>query len=425
MTTIKIHKDDILKSIYFITAIIQKQTNGSMQGALSSKGDLMGGIFDRWINTVPESIIFNKLILPNVKNGENAEIICDFYLYDPKKAGIAPDVIGIKTANKAIPFAYFDERWLPVENMPQIEVKTFKKSQKMITLRNQDYEGKYLVMAESDLRIDYLLPFLDKSIFDDSLHENLVMNDETFIVSNEKNNLHGIDVVNISDDSIGTVKLLKVTTAQSFMDSATFCEGTVSVQYINAINKKESIKGAKEGIPLSEFCEKTSIGLYHFSKAWYEGYTDENIPYYTKRSRGGASNRFLYRTLDFYVENDSAPEVATFALTAKSAYSLKPLSLSDEMKYFAKYDMIINNYCSKINCKEDNIKFIGTMYGYYRTFDVLKEEIYKNKDENLILQLMCHPGFYFNFIKHSTKFSNKQRLDELKVLKKYILIVKI
>ena len=44
MITISISKNDILKSIYFITAIIQKQTNGSMQGALSSKGDLTDGL---------------------------------------------------------------------------------------------------------------------------------------------------------------------------------------------------------------------------------------------------------------------------------------------------------------------------------------------------------------------------------------------
>ena len=83
MITVKVNKEDILKSVYFITAIIQKQTSNSMQGALSSKGDLMGGIFDRWINTVPESIVFNKIILPNIKNGNNSEIISDFYLYNP------------------------------------------------------------------------------------------------------------------------------------------------------------------------------------------------------------------------------------------------------------------------------------------------------------------------------------------------------
>ena len=63
MRRVEIKKNDILKAIYFITAITQKQQGASMQGALSSKGDLMGGIFDRWINTVPEGILFNNIIL--------------------------------------------------------------------------------------------------------------------------------------------------------------------------------------------------------------------------------------------------------------------------------------------------------------------------------------------------------------------------
>lgn len=88
MITVEVNKEDILKSVYFITAIIQKQTSNSMQGALSSKGDLMGGIFDRWINTVPESIVFNKIILPNIKNGNNSEIISDFYLYKIGRAHV-------------------------------------------------------------------------------------------------------------------------------------------------------------------------------------------------------------------------------------------------------------------------------------------------------------------------------------------------
>ena len=304
MVTISINRSDILKTIYFITAIIQKQTSSSMQGALSSKGDLMGGIFDRWINTISESIIFNKIILPEVKNGKSSEIISDFYLYDPKTAGIAPDVIGIRTPNGTIPFAVFDEHWIPVENRPQIEVKTFKKPQKMISLRNQDYNGKYLVMAESELRIDYLLPFFDASIFQDAIHSNLVMDDETFIISNSAGKLQGIDIVDINNDEIGTVTLLKVTTAESFMESSTFCEGTVSVQYINGVEKKTRVPaGASEEIPLSKYCNITAIGLYQFSDKWYEGYTGENIPYYTKTSRGGSSNVFLYRTLDFYVDD--------------------------------------------------------------------------------------------------------------------------
>lgn len=239
-----------------------------------------------------------------MRNSQSAEIISDFYLYDPKTAGIAPDVIGIRTPNDTIPFAVFNNKWVPVNNMPQIEVKTFKKAQKMISLRNQDYDGKYLVMAESELRIDYLLPFFDASIFQDSIHSNLVMDDETFIVSNSAGRLQGIDTVNINNDEIGTITLLKVTTAEAFMDSATFCEGTVSVQYINGVEKKSKVPAsASEEILLSEYCNKTEIGLYRFSDKWYEGYTPENIPYYTKKSSGGASNAFLYRTLDFYVDD--------------------------------------------------------------------------------------------------------------------------
>ena len=165
MKTLKINKNDILKSVYFITALTQNQHSASMQGALSSKGDLMGGIFDRWINTVPESLVFNNIILPDISGENDVEIICDFYLYDPRVAGIAPDVIGIKVNDKVIPFVVFNEKWSVVDGMPQIEVKTFKKPQKMISLRNQNYDEKILVMTESEFRIDYLLPLFSPDIF--------------------------------------------------------------------------------------------------------------------------------------------------------------------------------------------------------------------------------------------------------------------
>ena len=59
---VTIYSDDVKKSIYFIIALTQAQKNPAMQGVLSSRGDLIGGIFDRWINTIPESVIFNKII---------------------------------------------------------------------------------------------------------------------------------------------------------------------------------------------------------------------------------------------------------------------------------------------------------------------------------------------------------------------------
>lgn len=309
MRRVEIKKNDILKAIYFITAITQKQQGASMQGALSSKGDLMGGIFDRWINTVPEGILFNNIILPDISDGKDVEIITDFYLYDPKTAGIAPDVIGIKVDDRIIPFVLFNERWETVNSMPQIEVKTYKKPQKMVSLRNQNYDDKYLVMAESEFRIDYLLPFFSSDIFDDEIYERLHMNDTAFIVSNTENRIHQTDQVDVSNDSIGAVTLLKITNARAYMDNSTLCEGNVSVQYLTEIEqKRNSPRGELLNTPISHYCEITDCGLYRFNENWYEGVTEQNVPYYTKRTRGG-NIEFLYRTLDISIENIQAIKV--------------------------------------------------------------------------------------------------------------------
>lgn len=96
MDEIIVKRADAEKMIYFIAGLAQKQNGHAMQGVLSSKGDLMGGIFDRWINIISESIIFNKCILPSISNGKSVESIPDFYLYNPKCVGIAPDIIGLK-----------------------------------------------------------------------------------------------------------------------------------------------------------------------------------------------------------------------------------------------------------------------------------------------------------------------------------------
>lgn len=165
MNEVKISINSAKKAIYFIANLTQMQGDRPMQGSLSSKADYMGGILDRWINIIPESVLFNKIILPQVFKGEEVEVITDYYDYNPKIAGIAPDVIGIKYKNKTIPFAKFDNHWFPIEERPQIEVKTFKKNQYVISLRNQGYDGKYLVMAEANFRVDYLIPLLNETLF--------------------------------------------------------------------------------------------------------------------------------------------------------------------------------------------------------------------------------------------------------------------
>ena len=59
---IEITASDIKSTIYFIACLTQLQKDSSMYGSFNAKGDLSGGIFDRWINRIPESVIFDKII---------------------------------------------------------------------------------------------------------------------------------------------------------------------------------------------------------------------------------------------------------------------------------------------------------------------------------------------------------------------------
>ena len=300
MTEVTIQRNDVLKAIYFILSIAQAQKGNSMHGALSSKGDLIGGIFDRWINVIPESIIFNKILFPLIKENNDVEIISDFYSYDPREAGIAPDVIGIKVNHKTVPFAKFNKKWAPVDNMPQIEIKTFKKPQKMVSLRNQGYDNEYLLMAETDLRIDYLLPFFSTDITCDDVYNNLIMDDSVFIANDENNLLKHFPKLDISD-KLGTVTLLKITKATEFMNIATHCEDHVSVQYIDEIKEVPiSKRSFSQEEQLVNYCNANQYNLYTFNTNWYDG-ENEGITYFNK-----GTNKFKLRTLDFYTDDINA-----------------------------------------------------------------------------------------------------------------------
>lgn len=136
------------------------------------------------------------------------------------------------------------------------------------------------------------------------------MDDSTFIISNSEQRLHGIEPIDFSDDTIGTVTLLKITTAEAFMNCCTFCEGTVSVQRIDNIEKKSrKPSGSTFNTPLSFLCDENELGLYRFNENWYEGISETGIPFYVKNSRGNVTNNFLFRTLDFFADNISAINV--------------------------------------------------------------------------------------------------------------------
>lgn len=229
-----------------------------MYGGISGKSDYIGGIFDRWVNTIPESIIFNKHFLPKLFPDNHAEVISDYFRYNPKKAGIAPDVIGIRIDDsKVVNFTVFDNKWRMIEGAPKIEVKSFKKEQYMVTPRDQGYDD-YLVMVETDLSSDYLLPFFNDSVFQESVYAQLKMSEDLFIINNEDGFLTQIKRINHTEASLGNLNLITVCKSVSFKKYSNFCGPRESPVYINEIrNAKTNLENKLEhSKPLSYFLKR-------------------------------------------------------------------------------------------------------------------------------------------------------------------------
>lgn len=275
MSKISFYKDDIIERIYFITKLVQNQKGTTMQGVLTSKSDSMGGIFDRFINTLSDSLVFEKIILPKIKTDKEVRVINDYYYYKPTKsiAGIAPDIFGITIDGKQVPFTKFNNKWEPVDRMPQIEVKTFKAKDQMISLRNQNYEDEYLVLVDLDLRIDYLVPFLNSNILNQELAQKMQMGDSVFIIEDKNSKITRVTPIDYSSDNIGTLELISVTNATDFMRQATLCGGKISVRRMKEISvRKVNIKSNLLHDKLSIYADISPRvnRLYEFNKLWKE-----------------------------------------------------------------------------------------------------------------------------------------------------------
>lgn len=295
---IEILKEDILPYIYFVCSMAYESESG-MHGALGSKNDFIGGIFDRWINIIPESIIFNKKVLLDVSNKIYEEtgveykikVFSDFFKYKPNVVGIAPDVLGVEVNNKIIPFVKYDDKrdkknfWVPQNDSPQIEVKSFKDSQYLVSLRNQNYDNKYLVMVETNLSVDYLLPFFDSGVFKEEVFKKLEVPD-IFIESNEDNHLQ--PTKKISElNKLGNLELLLITTASEFMKNSTKCFSGESPRYIKGVRQRKlKVKTSEINQPLSHFFNLLENGLYRENDELRDIFNTPTV-----------------KTLDLYIEN--------------------------------------------------------------------------------------------------------------------------
>lgn len=262
-----ITKQDVIPYIYFVCSMAQR---GRMYGGLSGKSDYIGGVFDRWINIIPESVIFNKYFLPKIAN--NLSVISDYYEYDPKKSGIAPDVLGIRVGEDSKPFVEYVNKWKALNGTPQIEVKSFKKAQYMVSLRNQGYDNKYLVMVETNLDSDYLLPFFEQTVFSEDVYNKLKMDDSIFIKSNANNDLSSVTKINRKNTDLGSLKLITVCSAKDFMSFSTLCSSNESPIYVKEVNETRTAKTTTIITPLSNYLTKNNNNLY----SWNNNFLDKN-----------------------------------------------------------------------------------------------------------------------------------------------------
>ena len=278
----KITKNDIIERVFFITKLVQNQNSTTMQGALTSKSDSMGGIFDRFINTISDSLVFEKIILPEINTKKEVHVINDYYYYNPSKSvsGIAPDIFGITVNGKQIRFTKFNNKWKAEKGMPQIEIKTFKAKDQMISLRNLGY-SQYMIFVDLNLRIDYLVPFLDKKILNNTLVDKMQMDNSIFIEKDEKSKIKKVTPIDYSSNDIGTIKLIAITSAKEFMKQATYCEKNVSVRRMKEIRvRKVNIKTGLLHEKLSDYAIKSARvkKLYEFNDKWRKKFKlDKNV----------------------------------------------------------------------------------------------------------------------------------------------------
>lgn len=159
---VKLERDFLLKNLYWTVNKFIKDPDHKQQN--SSREDLIGGFFDRWINRIPEYLIFNEL-LP-----EGYFPVVDNFIYTDKISKNAPDIIGIKSKHeKYFPFAKFNNnRWELLPDAPFIEMKVFRENQNLITIPSSQFDlEKYYAIVESYVPEDYLISIFCDEFFDD------------------------------------------------------------------------------------------------------------------------------------------------------------------------------------------------------------------------------------------------------------------
>jgi hypothetical protein len=212
---------------------------------LAGKRDLIGGFFDRWVNRAAEFVVFKNLL-----RGKRYDVVIDFFFYGQETEKNAPDVIGLqdKSGKLLVKFAeYVDGNWAHFSGTPWIEVKTCRKDQRLIAIKESQMDDEHFyVFVESDVRDDYLTAVLDKSVFSDNILDSFKMRDE-FVKSDKNKSLIQPNKIIPSND-LGSFKLIGIFKGSEVKKHCKLCKGGTeqspadNPRYIDNIQIVEAVR---------------------------------------------------------------------------------------------------------------------------------------------------------------------------------------
>lgn len=350
---IKIKKEDIKPLIYFIITMFQ-QDNTHRQGT-SSKSDLIGGFIDRWINKIPEDIIFNKSLLLE----KSYSVVNDYFIYGSKSEKNAPDILGLKEkeGDKLVKFAEYDgNKWMQIDGKPHIEIKTFRKRQNLISVRDTQLDDdNYYMFIESNIDLDYLINLFDISIFNDEVLEKIKMSN-LFIKENPQDIiLQPQKIILDETDNIGTLKILRVIKGVDYRKRSTLCHSGENVYYLKDIEKANRVTAANCNSYFKDVF-KYNKETKMYSATWQD---TKMIDIYAENIEG---LKILKKNKkSFYCETDKECSIYNFKLDANTLYKVE-LEIFERSSKWNEYVALKNQFSVSLDKTQELIELFDKLY---------------------------------------------------------------
>ena len=256
--------DDLKRIIYWTTC--KFKIDEFHLTSISGKRDLIGGFLDRWVNRASEFVVFKNLL-----KEKKYKTVTDFFFYGQETKKNAPDVIGLQDneGNPLVKFAeYNDGTWIAIAGTPWVEVKTCRKDQYLIAVRESQMEDDHFyVIVESNVRNDYLTTILDKSVFNDDIRDFFKMNN-VYIRSDANGSIIKPEKITPATD-LGFYKLIGIFKGEEVKKYCRLCAGNTETSKAEQPRYIRKIEEANEMVnPISEQLSE-GFFLYSFGDGVY------------------------------------------------------------------------------------------------------------------------------------------------------------